>query len=195
MVLTDLRGNRSVTSLIKVFSLELKIDYIVLLGNTISPSIIEDLAKSGLKIIGISGNLDDVSVIDTLKKHGVYAESKILDLEGLKVFLLGLAFEESLMRAINTYQNLVLLTYYPGFKYRCCCNGFVETVDKLAVVLNPKIVVTGKCTYPCYNGYSASPGYGYLGYTLLIDYSDSINLKFINLWDTIYSKLSLHKLI
>lgn len=195
MVLTDLRGNRSVASLAKIFSIELRVDYVVLLGNTVSPSIIKDLASSGLRIIGISGYLDDASVIDALKKHGVYGDSKILDLDGLTVFLLGLAFEESLVRAKDRYKDSILLTYYPGFKHRCCCNGYVESVDELVFAMNPRIVVTGRCPYPCFNGYTVSPGYGYLGYTLLIEYTSNIDLKFINLWDTAYHKLFIHKLV
>ncbi|MEM1662253.1 MAG: hypothetical protein QXP72_00770 [Desulfurococcaceae archaeon] len=189
LVLTDLRGNRTVASLIKIFSISLKVNYIVLLANTISPTIIADLAKSNLKIIGLAGNLDDPSTIDAFKKHGLFVESRFMDLDGLKAFFTSLAFNESLKKINTSDKAEVLLTYYPGLKYCCCRNGYVETIDYLVDILKPRIVITGKCIEPCYNGYVASPGAAYRGYSLLINNTENIWLKFINLYELLYSKL------
>lgn len=190
MVITDLRGNRSVATLVKTFSSLLKVNYVILLANTVSPTIVGDIAKSGSRIVGVAGNLDDPSVIDAFKKHGIFVESRILNLNGLRTFFTGLAFNESLRNISKVEQVDIFITYYPGFKHSCCCNGYVKAVDSIIDSLKPRLVVTGKCMNPCYNGYVASPGQGYLGYSLIIDYSNNYWLKFVNLWDTLYSKLS-----
>lgn len=183
IVVSNVMANRSVASLIKFIYRFIDAKLLILLGNVISPKIIDELVESGITILGVPGSLDEASFIQALKKTNSFAESRVLDLNNYRVFFIGVNINVCLEKAksMNSSVN-VLFTHYPPCSCRYRVKGCLKWVDDAIELLKPSLVVNGGCGKQCLFNNCLSPGNGYLGEALVLDtYGNSI--RFINIYE------------
>ncbi len=128
-------------------------DTIILLGNTCSLEIIENIIEAGMNPLGVKGNLDDYSIVKAFKKHGGFIEGKYAFVNGIRIAALG-------EQVLNDYEKIkkdvedsggrvdVLLSFYPPVRlHNWCgktnCPGSIY-IDELYRELEPKHVVIGR---------------------------------------------------
>lgn len=169
IVISELRGRDYIASLLRFYAVCSRAKYVVLLGNTVSPIIVRELAHSGgYRVLGLPGNLDDVSVVSALKEVGGLLEGRVLELGGYACGGIGVLVEQSIERIKNVDKLDILFTFYPGRDNSCEAGSGFKAIDDLVKRVNPSIVVVGKCRDPCIRGRVVCPGNGFRGYVALL---------------------------
>ena len=179
-------GRENIASLLRLYLVENSIDYLFLLGNTLSPNIILDLANlPGLRLIGVTGNYDNASIATTLKKLGGLVEARVYDTGFAKVYGVGCNVRQAVENAKQVDQRPidVLASFYPGYKYICGGNYGVESIDYIIDNIRPRLIVYGKCRRPCIMDNIVCLGPGYKGYTMIAFFDREVNVEMINLYD------------
>ncbi len=123
------------------------IDLVILAGNTGLPEIIDLLADENIHLLGITGNLDDYSIIKSLKKYDAYLDGKSVEYKGYVVAGIGVQVYNNSMRLIETGDRIdILVTFYPPLG-RSIHDEFIHGSDYVDVVLDkfmPNIVIVGE---------------------------------------------------
>ncbi len=119
IVVAGLMGREYIASRLIYEYYRLDADYILLLGNIVSPIIIDKFIYSGVRILGINGNLDDHSVIKWLKKHDAYLSGKIRLLDDFVLAGIGAQVYnniEAITRQLsmeNKHKPIIIASFYP----------------------------------------------------------------------------------
>ena len=179
----ELRGRRTVVSLLKLFVVENSVKYLFLLGNTIAPSTIHDLLSvEGLIVKGVTGNYDDASIATTLKKIDGLIEAKFVDTGFFTVYGIGYNVRQAVDQATGRDEKVdMIISFFPGNKYSCTNPG-LELVDKVVEHLKPRLILYGRCEKPCIKDNIVCPGPGYKGYLAHVDTTD-YKPRLINLYE------------
>jgi len=181
---SQLWNAKHAVALLKLYLAETKTQYLVLLGDVISPNTVFELSREpGLKVMGVTGLYDDFSVATTLKDLGGLIEARVAEAGSLKLFGVGLNVKQALMKARELGESAVdiLASYYPGYKHTCSERG-LETVDEIAEVLKPKLVVYGKCRESCVSSGIACSSALARGYIAVLEASNSLDIAIVNLY-------------
>ena len=186
-VISWLMNRRPLASILKYLIREHEVDYLLLLGNTLSPTLIRDVASTGVRVLGVSGNLDDPSVISAFKELNGFIEGKIATVNDVKVFGVGANVRLALDRLEDVDRVDILATFYSGYTYKCgSCMGS-SLVDRIIDKLKPKLIITSICDKPCMKDNIVCPGYGYNGYLVLIKhFFNNYVVEHINLYNYLF---------
>ncbi len=167
-----LYGDKTVGRLLCHYLKERNLRILVLAGNTVSPSLVEWLAeKCGLRILGVTGNLDDSSVASALASKGFFLEAGSFQIENMRLTGMGL------MAGSKEYSDglsgvaTIAVSFLNGRLHRCCSGLSSGIVDEFAEKVGADLVITGSCPTPCVNGETVSPGFAYLGWVAVVEYS------------------------
>lgn len=173
-------GSKRASRVVCIVSKLLGDDTLLLLGDTISPHIIEWLFNTcSMKIYGVLGRLDNPAVSRALVARDALIECKLVSLGGLKIYGYGYTRCEpkSIIPGVD-----ILATSIGGI-HHTCCREESDIVDNIVSNANPKIVITGSCIKPCRRGFVASPGsvlHGYIGIVKESNGSIEFNVVDIN---------------
>ena len=119
IVVAGLMGREHIASMLIYEYHKLNADYILLLGNIVSPTIIDKFVYSGARILGINGNLDDHSVIKWLKKHDAYLSGKIRVFDEFVLAGIGVQVYNDVeavarqLSMVNSDKPIVIASFYP----------------------------------------------------------------------------------
>lgn len=187
LTLYGLQGSKTLTRLTCYLTKRNNIDVVVLLGDIVSPSIIEWLSKiCGVRVFGVDGKLDEYSVITTLKSINGFISGKAVDLGGIIIGGLGISFQ-----GLNFgYREIdILVTYMQGRRYNCGGRG-VDTVDHFIDYYKPLVVIMGNSLMPCIskdeNIYS--PGSARFGHAGILVYDrnepvfENVNYEYVTIF-------------
>lgn len=147
IAVSNIFGSRIKAAILKSLCCENK-SLILLLGNTCSPVIIRQVHGmcDGL-LYGVTGSLDDVSVVTTLKNLGAYIGGKIIIVDNLSIAGLGLQVRNDLKNLLGlSHRPDILVTYFPPRSLCKETQGHIcglETVDEAISKLNPQVVFWG----------------------------------------------------
>jgi len=182
-VISWLYGDKTVGRLLCYYLQERDIRTVVLAGNTVSPSLIEWLSeKCGAVVLGVIGNLDDTSVASALASKGFLLETKSYLVDNLRLTGLGLTATPMEYTIGSTVEATVLVSFLNGRLHKCCSGSSASMVDEVSRTVKANLVVTGSCPSPCVNERTMSPGFAYLGWVGVIEYSAGyFNIEFENL--------------
>ncbi len=178
MFISNIRGREELVPYIIYSVVEKHVDLLVFTGNIVSPIIIYDLAKYfPNRIYGLTGNLDESSLIKALKDINGFIEGKIVSFKDIVLAGIGSIIDSS-MNNLLKYKGVVdvLITYYPSRRHIVGDSGYLDVIDYLIDYLGPRIVISGSGYHKCLVisnsiGYT---GYGFMGYYIVlgIDKSD-----------------------
>lgn len=183
LIISNIRSNWRLTPLLEIYIIFNKIDLVFLLGNVVSPNIVYRLSRrfSG-RVYGLTGNLDDSSVIEAFRDTGGYLEGSIIEFDNIFFGGIGSSIQTSISRLKKRKIN-VLLSFYPGVKYGCREYG-VDYIDRLIDSIKPNLIVFGDCNNQFFRDNIVACGEGFKGYLVIIEYSDnSYNVFLDNLYD------------
>jgi len=141
----------------------LGVEAIILLGDVVSPSIIQRLLQCGMRVYGVLGRYDDASVASTLSSMDSLIDCKLVKIGDLNVYGYGLSGCKHRFTEGGVVDLLV--SSLPGRIYTCC-NEVRGPIDPLVELLKPRLVATGGCSKPCRKHQLLSPGgveHGYIG--------------------------------
>lgn len=174
-VVHDLWGSKSSARVICFIAKFLGADFLVLLGNTISPVIIEWLISScNLHVLGVMSRYDSAAVAVALSRRNSLLECKSIEYRGIRLLGIGVSGcqQVELKRADIVFSSL------PGLHYTCC-HQRSDRVDIVIESVKPKLVVTGDCNKPCFNPNTSvfSPGSIKLGFLGLLEISTSREIQ------------------
>jgi len=181
---SQLWNAKHAVALLKLYLAEIKAQYLVLLGDIISPNTVLELSREPrLKVMGVTGLYDDVSVATALKDVGGLIEARVVEAGSLKLFGVGLNVKQALMKARELGGSAVdvLASYYPGYKHTCSERG-LETVDEIAELLKPKLVVYGKCREPCTSSGVICTSTLTRGYVAVLEANSALNTTIVDLY-------------
>ncbi|MFZ8782546.1 MAG: phosphoesterase [Desulfurococcaceae archaeon] len=171
----DLQGSKSLVRILCFLARFLGADAVVLLGNTVSPTIIEWLSSScRVRVMGILGSYDNASVAVALNRIGGLAECRLIKHGELRLLGIGLSScPDAYIEKVD-----IVVSSLPGLEYTCCraCSDILDSAIKR---LKPRLVVTGTCKKPCFNPEKSvfSPGSLRLGFLGLVELSESGEIK------------------
>lgn len=147
IAVSNIFGSRIKAAILKSMCCENK-SLVLLLGNTCSPVIIRQIHGlcEGL-LYGVTGGLDDVSVVSALKSLGAYICGKIVYVDNISIAGLGLQIGSDLEKLLSiSGRTDVLVTYLPPRSLCREIHGHIcglETVDKAISKLNPRVLFWG----------------------------------------------------
>lgn len=171
----SIRASRIICTLSKI----LGIDTLLLLGDTVSPSIIKWLTETcGIKVYGVLGRYDNPALSRLLRSYNSLIECKLVDIDGLSVY--GYGYTRCEPRSHNYNGIDILATSICGVRYTCCSKQS-DLVDEIASTIRARIVLTGGCIEPCHRDSIYSPGsaiHGFIGLVRKID--GNIKFNFIH---------------
>ncbi len=175
IVVYDLWGSKSSARVLCFIAKSLRADVLVLLGNTISPVIIEWLISScNLHVLGVLSKYDSAAVAVALSRRNSLLECKSVEYSGIRLLGIGVSGcqQAELERADIVFSSL------PGLRYTCCYPRS-DRIDAVIESVKPKLVVTGECEKPCFtpNTCVFSPGSVKLGFLGLLEISASRELQ------------------
>lgn len=160
----ELMGSYSPARALCFVSKLIRSNALILLGDTVSPSIIQWLIEQcSIRVYGVLGRYDNPAVASILRKNNGLIECKLLEINGLQVYGYGYTGCTPILK--DTFHVDVLVTNSCGARYTCCMKKS-DIIDRLIDSLKPRLVVTGSCRYPCRSEIVFSPGSlreGYLG--------------------------------
>jgi len=188
-VVHDLMGCKSLVRILYFIAKYIGVNGIVLLGNTVSPTIVDWLSSNrGLRVLGVLGECDSIALAVSLSKCSGLLECKYTEYENLSLLGLGLSGCHDLPE-----RNVdVVFASQPGFQYTCCHSGS-DWVDYVVKRVKPKLIVTGGCKRPCFNPSTRvfSPGSVRLGFIGIVDFSEQTGLiaHFLNIEETLVNLL------
>lgn len=163
LVAWDLRGSRTLSRLLCFLYYKLEADAIALLGDIASPTLIDWLSEAcGTALLGITGALDNASVVKSLKDRGGLIDGRVVELRGVKLAGLGIASNISYFLE-RPGSVVALLSYLKGREWGCGSLPGLKGVDLVASALGARLVAFAKGG-PCKNRRSLSPGSARLGY-------------------------------
>ncbi len=144
---SNILGSRIKAAILKSLCCENR-SLILLLGNTCSPAIIRQLYEiCGGLLYGVTGSLDDVSVVSTLKNLGGYIGGKIIFVDNLSIAGLGLQVNNDLKNLLGLpHKPDIVVTYLPPRSLCKEIHGYkcgLETVDEAISKLNPQAIFWG----------------------------------------------------
>lgn len=173
----ELLGSKIVERLLCFLSRFIKASAIILLGNTVSPSVVYRLSeKCGVRVLGVLGELDNPSVAQALKVVNGLLNCRVTTIDGLRLF--GYGTGTCNINAISSCSVDILATSKPGVNYGYCKPGN-DLVDYLYDLLKPRMVLAGGCRQPYIQGNIFSPGSVRLGYIGVLKVSlDSYKYEF-----------------
>lgn len=142
----------------------LGVNAVVLLGNTVSPQAIYRLSNEcSVRVLGVLGELDNPVVAQALKAVQGLLECRLIEVNGVKLFGLGLSSCHVPKSSID-----VLIASRPGVRVTCCGPGS-DIVDRIYSACKSRVVLVGGCKHPCTREGVVSPGTLGLGYFGLLD--------------------------
>jgi len=165
LLVYGLKSSRTISRLLCLASRLLDVDALLLLGDTVSPSIVEWLTMvCGVRVLGLLGRLDDAAIPQYLRRINGLLDGRVLELKGYRLLGIGVTpvFPKDL--AIGKGVDIVA-TYRPSS--RECCGIHSDIVAGIVDTLKPRLVVAGSCSEPCVLDALISPGdvwRGYIGY-------------------------------
>jgi len=181
IVVHGLHGSKSSTRILCFLAKLLKASGVVLLGNTVSPTIVEWLNSScDVKVFGVLGECDSTAVAVALSRIGGFIECKCVDYSGVCFLGVGL----SGCQRIPEESVDIVFSSLPGFEYTCC-EACSDRVDNVVKSTKPKLVVTGACREPCFDvkKHVFSPGSMRLGFLGLVEFTENreIHVRILNI--------------
>lgn len=186
IVVAGLMGREHIASKLIYEYHRLNADYILLLGNIVSPTIIDKLVYSGARILGINGNLDDHSVIKWLKKHDAYISGKIHVFDEFVLAGIGVQVyndTETVTRQlsmVNPDKPIVIASFYPPTVYpgKDSILRGSAFLNEIFGVIGTKYVIVGVYDEePFISGGFFYPGRAVYGYYGIID-ADTNSVRF-----------------
>ncbi len=149
-----------------------KIDLVLLCGNTLSLQIINTLYENKVPFKGITGNLDDHSIIKLLKDTNSYLDGRVVEYKGYIIAGVGVQIGNNIERIKSTDPKRLdlLVTFYPPLKHTLKLLGLSigsDLVDQLINEIHITLIlvckpigrygVHGNIVYlrPLYKGYYA----------------------------------------
>lgn len=166
----ELMGSYSLARALCFVSKLIRSSALILIGDTVSPSIIQWLIEQcSVRVYGVLGRYDNPAVASILRKNNGLIECKLLEINGLHVY--GYGYTGCTPVLEDKFDIDVLVTSLCGAKYTCCVKKS-DIVDALIDALRPRLVVTGSCRDPCRSEMVFSPGSlqgGYLGMMNITD--------------------------
>ena len=172
LAIYGLHGSKPLSRLLCFISRYYKVNALILLGSTISPTLIKWFFEiCNIPVLGILDQYDNISIAHVLSEYNALIECKIKTINGVNIYGVGL----SGCNRIDTYTNRIdiLATSIPGLKYTCCREGS-DTIDTLIEHYNPLIVLTGYCSEPCIEEKLFSPGHARRGFIGIIEINKDI---------------------
>jgi len=174
-VAQDLWGSKNSAKILCFIVKFLGSDLLILLGNTISPGIIEWLISScNLRVLGVLSRYDNAAVAVTLSKRNSLLECKSVEYSGISLLGVGVSGCQQVMleKADIVFSSL------PGLHYTCC-HPCSDRVDVIIEGVKPKLIVTGECEKPCFipNTSVFSPGSLKLGFLGLLEISSNKEIQ------------------
>lgn len=149
----DLEASKTLSRILCVIARTLGVDAVILLGDTVSPVIIDWLVeRCVIPTYGVLGRLDDASVSQSLRRHNGLLEGRLVNLKGY--VLTGIGVSPS---PLGESRVDVLATYRPGPGVRCCSVSS-DIVGEAVESLKPRLILAGACVEPCVEGNLISPG-------------------------------------
>ncbi|MCD6301323.1 MAG: hypothetical protein J7L82_04555, partial [Staphylothermus sp.] len=194
LALSRIYGNKIVSSIIKYVVKSLSIDLIIFVGDTVSPRIIYDIYKSTrVKVMGIPGIYDDVSVIKALKDINGFLDGHFIELNNIKIAGIGVSIDSSINSLMSKIKVLdLLVSYYLGRKHNPLGTNGLAKIDKFIDNTKPKFIIfskVGEKKEKCVHiGQYIYPGNGFRGYFTVLTFSHNSLLEKVRCYD-IYSFL------
>jgi len=169
LVAHGIMGSKPLSRLLCYASKYFNVEAVILLGNTISPSVVRWLSHTcGLKVFGVLGRHDSAATASALSSINGLIDCKMVTFKGVTLYGLGLSGCTGPLPAGHVD---VVVSSLPGLKYGCC-KPRSDVVDHYVDALRPRLVVTGLCNKPCSAGSVFSPGSLALGYIGLLDLTE-----------------------
>ncbi|WP_042667605.1 metallophosphoesterase family protein [Desulfurococcus amylolyticus] len=167
LALYELNASRTLSRLTCLAARILGVDAVILLGDTVSPLIIKWLyEKCGLRVLGVTGRLDDESIPQYLKSIGGLLDGRVVELKNHKITGLGASPITQVYGKID-----VLATFKPGFMMDCC-NIYSDVAGRIIEAVNPSLTLAGGCRDPCMAGRVIAPGSIQKDYLAYVEFRD-----------------------
>jgi len=168
LLISDLMGLKHYVGVICYVYKRYHSDAIVLLGNTVSPSIVRYFVEQcETRVYGVLGRYDNASLASVLSEVGGLLDCKSVDAYDVSIYGYGLS--GCIPRGVQKAD--ILVTSIPGRRHTCCIAG-TDIVDRIAEVVSARVIITGGCVKPCQHGTTISPGSARHGFAGLLVYSD-----------------------
>jgi len=168
LLVSDLMGFKHYTGLICYLYEKLHADSTILLGNTISPSIVRQLVENcNMRVYGVLGRYDNASLASILIEVNGLLECKSIMVKDVSIYGYGLSGCEP--RRVEKID--ILVSSIPGRKYTCCTKCS-DMVDRIIEYLKPRLIITGGCSRSCQSGNTLSPGRASNGFIGLLNYEN-----------------------
>lgn len=160
----DIRGSRAFSRLLCFLFHKLEADAIVLMGDIASPTLIQWLSEAcGAQLLGITGALDNASVIKSLGDKGILMDGRVVEFRGVRLAGLGIASGAGRFQGPRAGGALILFSYLRGREWGCGGSPGIKSVDVIASALGARLLAFSKGG-PCGDSRSFSPGSARLGY-------------------------------
>ncbi|MEM1643792.1 MAG: metallophosphoesterase family protein [Desulfurococcaceae archaeon] len=195
--ISDLHCNYHYTTLLISKALSIEADLILLAGDVECIEPLEALVKSGVKIYGVTGNMDEVFVYRTMKSAGIAIDGEVVDFKNITIAGIGAMSLRTNLESVEKKisgggKRLdILLSHHPlkgvnDFTYKGLHAGLKilrDFVDKYS----PRLVIHGHIHEARgVSKYSGSlvinPGPLMHGFYSLIDVDDSIHVQLHELY-------------
>lgn len=172
--------------MICIFSKMAGSDTLILLGDTVSPSILNWLTQHcGLRIFGVLGRYDSAALVSELKRMGGLIECRTVRIG--RIMLYGYGLTGCNPQVVENTKVDVFVSSLAGLRYTCC-NKCSDLVDLLVDQLDARLVITGGCEYPCIDKRLFSPGSVQKDYVGLLEINDDTpRVYVVRLIEMIYS--------
>ncbi|MEM4718198.1 MAG: hypothetical protein QXE81_05510 [Desulfurococcaceae archaeon] len=181
-----LLGSKHLARMICISAKITRSDTLILLGDTVSPSILKWLVQHcGLRVLGVLGRYDNAALASELRRINGLIECKTVKIG--EIVLYGYGFPGCHPQITEHIKVDILVSSLPGLKYTCC-NKCSDIVDLLIDRLSARLTVIGGCEYPCIDERTFSPGSVQRDYIGLIDATgNSIEARTPRLADVVNS--------
>ncbi len=180
----ELMGSKHLSRLLCFIAKYHGVSSIILLGDTVSPEIIQWLSsKCKVNIYGVLGRLDNASIANTLRNINGLIECKATSIKNVVIYGYGFSGCSHKLSSISKVD--VLVTSIPGLKYTCC-GSRSDIVDDVVEAFKPRLIITGDCMKPCFKDNVFSPGSIRKGFIGLVEVKDLFPTpRWVNIYDFI----------
>lgn len=179
-------GSKHLTRILCFIAKYYNVPNIVLLGNTVSPEIIDWLKyRCKVKVLGVLGRYDEASIASKMRALDSLIECRITNIGGITIY--GYGFSGCSPKLDLRVEIDVFVTSIPGLKYSCCGERS-DVIDVIIETMNPRLIITGDCEKPCFNNGVFSPGSiqkGFIGVVEGLDHK--LSMSWINAYGIIYN--------
>ncbi|MEM1639847.1 MAG: phosphoesterase [Desulfurococcaceae archaeon] len=186
LLVHELMGSKHLTRTLCFIAKYYDVPGIVLLGNTVSPEIIDWLKyRCKVEVLGVLGRYDEASIASKMRALNGLIECRIVNIGGITIY--GYGFSGCSPELDLGVEIDVFATSIPGLKYSCC-GARSDMIDAIVETLNPRLVVTGGCEKPCFNSKVFAPGSIQKGFIGVVEGIDrKLFTSWINAHGVIYN--------